>query len=834
MLALATSWLVTSGLVALQAPAAAPARAPAPADVRPTLVEVFKPPRLLGVRPRSPSLSADGRWVAWRWSPTDAEEPKLGWWLAPSDGSAEARQLFAPEAEVDLAWLPTGDGALLFRGGWIERFDVATGASEPLFQCGSRRGRVVFTKEGDRALFMAGADEELWLLDLASGERWSPAQALTDRGRWFQLLEETNEVVLFAAPPGAPTAAKAAPAEKPAERGERSERGERGVVEKQAEKPAEKGDKPAPPEKPKRVLWRVALPGGKGGAPVATKLEEGGRVEVSADGRFAAQSSFEPEQRRQLILADYLADSVRAVPVRGDLAGDPPPKSSVTLFDLEKGERAALPLDEGERYYQADFRWSPTGARLLLQRVSDDFKVRQIVVADPDSGSSRPLFSERDEAWIGGPLSFAQWRGDGEAVVFSTEKHGFAQLLLLPLAGGEAVELTARDSEVQEAQLLEGGRTLLAVTNQRDPAERSFVRVDLDAATARELATPRAGCVGDFAVSADGATVAFLFEGLGVPADVWSIATSAEARAVQLSETVPDALRELQLPPPEVVTFENPADGTKLRALLYRPATPQADGAKPPAVVFVHGAGYLQNVTRSMTEYPVNYLFHQRLARLGFAVLDVDYRHSAGYGRKFRTDIFGFMGGKDLDDEIAGADWLAANVGVDRARIGLYGGSYGGFLTLMALFTKPDAFACGAALRSVTDWRTYNSWYTTPRLGDPKANAENYRRSSPLDHAEGLTKPLLILHGLKDQNVFAQDSIRLIEKLIQLGKEFDAMVYPSQDHGFTDPESWIDEYRRIERLFVRELKPAPVAPTFDPTTNPTTTTAPSGPRSPPR
>jgi dipeptidyl aminopeptidase/acylaminoacyl peptidase len=831
MLALTTSWLVAFQAPAVPPaavpPAAAPAAVAAPADVRPTLLEVFKPPRLLGVRPRDPSLSADGRWIAWRWSPTDAEEPKLGWWIAPSDGSAEARQLFAPEAEVDLAWLPTGDGALLFRGGWIERFDVASGASEPLFQCGPRRGRIVFTKAGDRALFVAGADEELWLLDLASGERWSPAQSLTDRGRWFQLLEERDEVVLFAAPPGAPAPAKAAPADK--------------VGDKAADKFAEKGDKPAPgdkpaqPEKPKRVLWRVALPGAaKSGAPVATKLEEGGRIEVSADGRFAAQSTFEPEQKRQLILADYLADSVRAVPVRGDLAGDPPPKSSVTLFDLEKGERAALPLDEGERYYQSDFRWSPAGARLLLQRVSDDFKVRQIVVADPDSGSSRPLFSERDEAWIGGPLSFAQWRGDGEAVVCSTEKHGFAQLLLLPVAGGEAVELTARDSEVQEAQLLEGGRALLAVTNARDPAERSFLRVDLDAASAREIATPRAGCVGDFAVSADGSTVAFLFESLGVPADIWSITTTEESRAVQLSETVPDALRELSLPPPEVVTFDNPADGTKLRALLYRPASPQAGGAKPPAVVFVHGAGYLQNVTRSMTEYPVNYLFHQRLARLGFAVLDVDYRHSAGYGRKFRTDIFGFMGGKDLDDEVAGADWLAANVGVDRARIGLYGGSYGGFLTLMALFTKPDAFACGAALRSVTDWRTYNTWYTTPRLGDPKANAENYRKSSPLDHAEGLTKPLLILHGLKDSNVFAQDSIRLIEKLIQLGKEFDAMVYPSQDHGFTDPESWIDEYRRIERLFVRELKPAPVSPTLDPTTNPTTTSAPSVPRSPPR
>jgi dipeptidyl aminopeptidase/acylaminoacyl peptidase len=335
-------------------------------------------------------------------------------------------------------------------------------------------------------------------------------------------------------------------------------------------------------------------------------------------------------------------------------------------------------------------------------------------------------------------------------------------------------------------------------TNAHDPAEQELELLDLGSGERHELPSP-AGCVTRSVASRDGSRVAFLHEQLGVPSDVWSVATAPESAPVQLSESVPEAYRALALPPPEVVEFKNPQDGTRLRALLYRPepADPRRStgpSRRVPAVVFVHGAGYLQNVTRSMTEYPVNMLFHHRLARLGFAVLDVDYRHSAGYGRKFRTDVYGFMGGKDLDDELAGVDYLASLGFVDVSRVGIYGGSYGGFMTLMALFTKPDVFACGAALRSVTDWRTYNSWYTNARLGDPKKDAENYRRSSPIDHAEGLKKPLLLLHGIKDSNVFAQDTIRLIEKLIQLGKEFDAMLYPSQDHTFTDPESWIDEY----------------------------------------
>jgi dipeptidyl aminopeptidase/acylaminoacyl peptidase len=204
-------------------------------------------------------------------------------------------------------------------------------------------------------------------------------------------------------------------------------------------------------------------------------------------------------------------------------------------------------------------------------------------------------------------------------------------------------------------------------------------------------------------------------------------------------------------------------------------------------------------------------LFHQRLARRGFAVLDVDFRHSAGYGRDFRADVYGHMGGKDLDDVVAGVGFLEELGWVDVDRVGIYGGSYGGFLTLMALFTEPDVFACGAALRSVTDWRVYNHWYTNPRLGTPEDDAEAYALSSPIDHVDGLKNPLLLLHGLKDDNVFAQDTIRLMEELIQRGKEFDVMLYPSQGHAFTDPESWIDEYGRIEAYMDEHLRAADTA-----------------------
>jgi dipeptidyl aminopeptidase/acylaminoacyl peptidase len=249
-------------------------------------------------------------------------------------------------------------------------------------------------------------------------------------------------------------------------------------------------------------------------------------------------------------------------------------------------------------------------------------------------------------------------------------------------------------------------------------------------------------------------------------------------------------------------------DGVEVPARLY---TPEMVGAKRhprrPAVIFVHGAGYLQNAHRYWSSYYREYMFHHLLASRGYVVLDVDYRGSAGYGRDWRTAIYRHMGGKDLDDIVDGAKYLVDEHRVDARRIGVYGGSYGGFITLMAMFTTPDVFAAGAALRPVTDWAHYNHGYTSNILNVPQHDAEAYRRSSPIHFAEGLKGALLICHGLVDVNVHAQDSIRLAQRLIELRKDnWELALYPVEDHAFVEETSWADEYRRILSLFERTLK----------------------------
>ena len=200
-------------------------------------------------------------------------------------------------------------------------------------------------------------------------------------------------------------------------------------------------------------------------------------------------------------------------------------------------------------------------------------------------------------------------------------------------------------------------------------------------------------------------------------------------------------------------------------------------------------------------------MFHNLLASRGYVVLDVDYRASSGYGRDWRTAIYRHMGGKDLEDVVDGAKYLASQEKVDPRRIGVYGGSYGGFITLMAMFTTPDVFAAGAALRPVTDWAHYNHGYTSNILNVPQKDAEAYRKSSPIYFAEGLKGALLICHGMVDTNVLFQDSVRLAQRLIELRKEnWEIAPYPVENHGFTEASSWADEYRRILKLFEDNLR----------------------------
>ncbi len=477
-----------------------------------------------------------------------------------------------------------------------------------------------------------------------------------------------------------------------------------------------------------------------------------------------------------------------------DRVGQPQTTSRGVIYDLETG--AAIDFAGARPGRLSQIRWSPDGKHAIAWSFAEDHKDAWLLGFDTATDKVSVLWDEHSDAWVGGPgRGLLAWLPDGSRFYFESEQNGFANLYTMAPGDPSPKDLTPGQFEVDSVRLdLERNR-FIYVSSEGSPFKRHIDAIGFDGTNHQKLAEYSADEDATFAIAPNGKDIAVVRSKSNRPAELY-------VNDVQVTNTPTDEwLSGPWIDPPVVMV---PAkDGTPVPARLFKPKKWKKGG---PAVVFIHGAGYLQNVYDGWSHYFREYMFHHVLMDRGYAVMDIDYRGSAGYGRAWRTAIYRHMGGKDLDDAVDGAKYLVKEVGVARDRIGIYGGSYGGFLTLMAMFTAPDTFAAGAALRPVADWASYNHGYTSEILNTPSTDPEAYRQSSPINFVDGLKGSLLICHGMVDTNVTFQDSVRVAEKLIELGKtNWSIAPYPVENHAFDRPASWTDEYRRIFDLFDRTI-----------------------------
>lgn len=443
--------------------------------------------------------------------------------------------------------------------------------------------------------------------------------------------------------------------------------------------------------------------------------------------------------------------------------------------------------------------WSPDGKHAVLQIRAGDNKDRWIMKLDVATQKLSLISQQHDDAWIGGPGSFSLGWINNNELWYVSEETGYAHLYTYNFTSQSTRALTSGKYEVQQVTLSRDRKNFYIITNEVHPGEKQLYRLPVQGGKAERLTSMTGSHNID--LSPDEKTIAYLYSYSNKPWELYLQENKPAAKPQQITNSLSAEFKSYPWRDPILTTFKA-RDGADVYTRLYKPEKP--NGA---AVIFVHGAGYLQNAHKWWSSYFREYMFHNLLADKGYTVLDMDYRASAGYGRDWRTGIYQFMGGKDLTDNVDGAAWLVKEHGIDPKRIGIYGGSYGGFITLMGLFTTPDVFAAGAALRPVTDWAHYNHPYTSNILNLPYTDSLAYAKSSPIYHAEGLKGALLICHGMIDVNVHFQDVVRLAQRLIELGKDnWELAVYPLEDHGFVEPSSWTDEYKRILKLFEENLK----------------------------
>jgi dipeptidyl aminopeptidase/acylaminoacyl peptidase len=544
-----------------------------------------------------------------------------------------------------------------------------------------------------------------------------------------------------------------------------------------------------------------------------------------------------PTGAKNTIVPNYVTESgyTEDIPARTNV-GDTQDRRLLAILNLKTGKSVwadgsfAPPVSSTEqpaasgttapdgkpgRAAEREIRWSmPTisddGKHVVAAARSADNKDRWFVTLDPDNGKTKVIDTLHDEAWVR-ELSFGgsglEFLRDNKRVSFLSERDGWMHLYTLDVSsdGAKPKQLTEGKWEITSASLSRDGSRFYITSTENHPGERHLYTLPVDGGPRTKI-TSMTGS-NEATPSPDESTLGLIYSYSNKPPEVFIMPNQPAASARQITTTPTAAWRGFSWIDPRVITFKA-RDGVDVYARLF---TPEMIGARRDssraAVVFVHGAGYLQNAHKYWSTYFREYMFHNLLASRGYVVLDVDYRASSGYGREWRTAIYRHMGGKDLEDIVDGAKYLAAKENVNPRRIGVYGGSYGGFITLMAMFTTPDVFAAGAALRPVTDWAHYNHGYTSNILNIPQKDAEAYRKSSPIYFAEGLKGALLICHGMVDVNVHFQDSVRLAQRLIELRKEnWELAVYPVEDHGFVEEASWADEYKRILKLFEENLR----------------------------
>jgi dipeptidyl aminopeptidase/acylaminoacyl peptidase len=863
--------VVGSGQVQQATPAAKPAQAaPAkPAATKPvpftlTVDNIMKGDKLIGSAPTAVRWAPDSSKIYFSWQKPG--EDRASTYSVNRNGS-DLKQL-TPEEVRQIPTAPTGrpDRArkrlLAAEGGNIVIYDVATSARRLLVRTAATESSPRWTRNDTAVTFMR--DGNLFLMALEPSATSPTEVQLTD-------VVAAADAAAGAGARGAAGGGAATGQRGGVQGGGAQAQGARGTTGTDQGLTESQRVLRQEQQKLIEHLRRETeqrQQGGRGGAAMMGGGQRGGRGGVGGAGGSAPEpiARFQPSARqtvsdmlissdenyvfiavserpevaaRNQDVPDYVTESSYPEMINGrSNVGDSQARRLLALLDLTQNrtqwaDASAFAGDEkavkpGDKPVPRIVDWSlpdcsEDGATCLATVRSQDNHDRWLVKIDPATGKATSIDNLHDDAWIregsvdagtggGGGGRFGGsgliWLPDHKRILMLAEREGWMHLYSLDVTAASPAPkaLTSGKWEISSARLSKDRTRIFFTSGEVHPGEQHFYAMSVDGGPFTRITTTGGGH--DVTVSPDETMLADLYSTINRPPELHVQAFVTGAASTKITTTPTAEWLAFKWLEPKVITYEA-RDGARVYARLY---TPEMIGAKRdpkrPAVIFVHGAGYLQFAHKYWSQnYYREHMFHHLLAARGYVVLAPDYRASSGYGRDWRTGIYGHMGGKDLDDSVDGAKFLVTTERVDPKRIGIYGGSYGGFLTLMALFTTPDVFAAGAALRPVTDWAHYNHGYTAPILGLPQTSPEAYKRSSPIYFAEGLKNQLLICHGMVDTNVFYQDTVRLMQRLIELRKEtWSVAPYPVENHAFTDDTSWADEYRRILKLFEQNLK----------------------------
>jgi dipeptidyl-peptidase 4 len=518
----------------------------------------------------------------------------------------------------------------------------------------------------------------------------------------------------------------------------------------------------------------------------------------SPDSSAIAYLEMDERKVSQYPLVDFSSPTGDTDMERYPVAGGANPTVRVFVVSLNGGEHRMMDTGAETDIYIPRVNWLTDSKQLAIQRLNRAQTKLDLLIADTATGKTRTVLTENDPNWINvsDDLYFLK---DGKRFLWSSERSGYRHLYLFEITGKQVAQLTQGDWEVSTIDAVDEAKALVYFTaTEKSPLERQLYRVALDG-TGFTRVTKDAGT--HAAVFAPNAAAFYDTYSNAATPQRQGLCRADGLRIAAINENKVAELGDYHLSPMEFLTVKS-RDGVLLNASIIKPPdlNPQK---KYPVLVFTYGGPHAQVVRNAWSGN--NFLWHQLMAQKGYIIFSLDNRGSAGRGHAFETPLHFRMGAQELFDQRDGVRYLKSLPYVDSHRIGIWGWSYGGHMTLHAMFEAGDDFKAGFAGGPVTDWRYYDTIYTERYLGLPQKNEKGYRDSSPVKYAAQLRGRLLIAHGTGDDNVHYANTLSVIDKLIEAGKYVEVLAFPGRGHGASDPAARRVLWQRVTQFFLDNL-----------------------------
>jgi dipeptidyl-peptidase-4 len=481
--------------------------------------------------------------------------------------------------------------------------------------------------------------------------------------------------------------------------------------------------------------------------------------------------------------------------------------AKIGVIDLESGKTTWIDTGADTDVYLARMEWADSPSELIIQRLNRHQNRNDLLLADAATGKSRTLLSDTDKAWVEIDADPA-FINDGKQFIWASEEDGYKHLYLYNRDGTLARQITKGPWEVTGFYGYDDRSGWLYFSAaEKSPLERHLYRIRLDGKRLERITRDP----GTHSINFNSGFRYYIdtYSRAGVPpaAGLYQV-DGKPVRTLVDNARVAERLASARLRAPEFFTFKT-SDGVELNGSMIKPA--DFDPAKKyPVLMYVYGGPGSQMVTDAWGG--VRYLWHQHLAQKGVVVVTIDNRGTGGRGSAFKKATYLNLGKWETHDQIEGARYLARLPYVDPARIGIWGWSYGGYMTALTLMKGGDLFRAGISVAPVTDWKLYDSIYTERFMRTPKENPEGYRESAPVEQVEGLKSRFLLIHGTLDDNVHFQNAIQLASALQRAGKQFDFMAYPNRNHSISGGNTSLHLYTLMTDWVQKNLVGGQVMP----------------------